>query len=98
MNKKYKKGYLFERRVRKYLEKRGYRVFRLAGSKPADLIAMNKENTFLIECKVRDKPSKKTIHKIIELVADTPAKPLIALRINRKLIFIDPTTLEEVEI
>jgi len=90
MNKKYRKGYLIERRVRKYLEKKGYKVFRLAGSKPADLIAMKNNQIYIIECKVEERIRKNAREKIIALTEGTSAKPLIALRKNRKIIFIDP--------
>ena len=95
MNRSYNKGYRFERRVRKYLEKKGYKVFRLAGSKPADLIAMDNNKIFLIECKVDKKPRRAALEKIIELSKGTPAKPVIAIRINRKIKFIDPYSGEE---
>jgi len=49
----YRKGRRFEYRVKKFLEERGFVVFRIAGSKPVDLIAIN--GTFnivmIIECK-----------------------------------------------
>ncbi len=76
--------------MRKYLEKKGYKVFRLAGSKPADLIAMKNQQIYIIECKVEDRIRKTAREKIITLTEGTPAKPLIAIRKNRKIVFIDP--------
>ncbi|MFZ8801301.1 MAG: hypothetical protein ACO2ON_03970 [Candidatus Nanopusillus sp.] len=42
MNKLYKKGYYYERKVKKILEKEGYLVWRSPASKsPIDIIAIN---------------------------------------------------------
>ncbi len=90
MNRSYKKGYRFERRVKTYLEKKGYRVFRLAGSKPADLIAINNETIYIVECKSNKYIRKEAKTKLIELSKDTMAKPIIAINRNRKILFIDP--------
>ena len=55
----YVRGRSFEYRVKALLESMGFVVFRLAGSKPFDLIAFGpKGNVYLIECKLRGKPSK----------------------------------------
>lgn len=98
MNRKYRKGYLFERRVKKYLEKKGFRVFRLAGSKPADLIAMKQNKVYIIECKIEERMRRSAAEKIQELSRGTPAKPVIALRIKRSIKFIDPVDGKEINI
>ena len=55
----YVRGRAFEYRVKALLESMGFVVFRLAGSKPFDLIAFSpKGNVYLIECKLRGKPSR----------------------------------------
>ncbi|HEW93091.1 hypothetical protein DRN84_02135 [Candidatus Geothermarchaeota archaeon] len=92
-NTRYRKGYRFEVRVRKFLEGLGYKVFRSAGSKPLDLIAFSRDRIFFIECKVRVNRStlKRSGSRIIELARGTNAKPLIAFRDeNNKIRFYDP--------
>lgn len=84
----YRKGYNFERRVRIYLEKLGYIVFRAAGSKPIDLIVTNGKKTFIIECKVdKSYVRKRDINRLIEYHNKTGYLPIIAYRKNRKIIF-----------
>jgi len=52
MNKFYIKGRNFEYKVKKFFEEKGFKVFRSAGSKTLiDLIAINKEKIYLIQCK-----------------------------------------------
>ncbi len=96
MNRNYRKGYRFERRVKRYLEKKGYRVFRIAGSKPIDLIAIAPKRVYLIECKSRKRDIKKTIEKLSEYSDGLLAKPLIAYRKkDNKIVFIDVENGEE---
>ena len=47
----YKKGRRFEYKVKNKLEQLGIKVFRLAASKPYDLLAFSKGVAFAIECK-----------------------------------------------
>lgn len=63
----YRRGYTFERRVIKDLEKKGWTVFRQGKSSFPDLIAFNVKvkgltvslaNTALIECKVNGRLSR----------------------------------------
>lgn len=50
----YVRGRSFEYRIKKHLEAMGLIVFRLAGSKPIDLIAISpKGRIYFIECKLR---------------------------------------------
>jgi len=48
---RYAKGRRFEYRIKKLLEKHGWIVFRLAGSKPLDLIAFQGLKVYFLECK-----------------------------------------------
>jgi len=99
VNKRYRKGYLFEIRVKKYLERRGYKVFRAAGSKPLDLIALSDRKVYLIECKARSikNISKKAGERIKNLAVDTCGEPIIAYKDDRnKIHFYNP--IEEVEV
>ncbi len=83
-NKRYLKGRYFEYRVKEYLSKKGYLVFRLAGSKPIDLIAYKDHKLYLIECKYNPKSiDKKTISKLQEYKQKYPEiEILIAYSIN----------------
>ena len=92
VNRSYRKGYRFEVRVKKYLEERGYKVFRSAGSKPLDLIALSKDKIFFIECKVNVSRSmlRKSGEKLIQIAKGTPARPIIAYRDGNKIRFYDP--------
>ena len=101
VNKRYRKGYLFEIRVKKYLERRGYRVFRAAGSKPLDLIALSHENIYLIECKARSikSISRKTGERIKNIAEGTCGEPIIAYKDARnKIHFYNPVKEAEVDI
>ncbi len=55
------RGSNFERRIKTWLEKRGWTVFRSAGSRsPADLIALRPGLTVLaVQCKASPKPALK---------------------------------------
>lgn len=91
MNNRYRKGYQFEHRVKRYLEKKGYKVFRAAGSKPIDLIAISKKTIFLIECKTHSEKIKRASEKIREIAKDTCAIPIIAYKKKdrNKIFFLD---------
>ncbi len=100
VNKRYRKGYRFEHRVKKHLEKLGYKVFRLAGSKPIDLIAVKigGKTTYYIECKTT-KYTKRTGKKLLSITKDLPGKPLVAYRDDsNKIRFYDPTENREIKL
>jgi len=98
LNRNYRKGYRFEHRVKRYLERKGYKVFRIAGSKPIDLIALSSNRVYLIECKSRKRDVKKTIEKLSEYSDGLLAKPLIAYRKkNNRIGFIDIVNGEELK-
>ena len=97
MNNRYRKGYQFEHRVKRYLERKGYKVFRVAGSKPVDLIAISRNNVFLVECKTHKEKIKKATEKIINISKDTCAIPIIAYKKNgTKIFFLDIRRNQEV--
>jgi Holliday junction resolvase len=101
VNKRYRKGYLFEIRVKKYLERLGYKVFRAAGSKPLDLIALSDKEIYLIECKARPikKISKKTGEKLRDIAEGTCGEPIIAFKDDKNRIhFYDPMKETEINI
>jgi len=83
----YRRGRSFEYTVKKKLETLGYRVFRCAGSKPIDLIAISKEmGTVLIECKAREKVYP--VDKILleALAKELGVKALIAYKRKKKTV------------
>jgi len=97
VNKSYKKGYRFEIKVKKYLERLGYKVFRLAGSKPLDLIAFSRKEVYLIECKYRRTNLNKARKKILELSKGIPIYPVIAINVNGNIRFLDAETGKEIK-
>jgi len=94
-NKNYNSGRNFEYRVKKYLESKGYLVFRSAGSHSiADLIAFPKSSwqfsTLLIQCKHHGKISKVELkkgsnaeqkHDFIFVVAEMKKRKLVFSKI-----------------
>ncbi|RLI87854.1 MAG: hypothetical protein DRP01_00545 [Archaeoglobales archaeon] len=67
----YKKGARFEREVKRKLESIGLIVFRLARSKPFDLIGFDLERgkIYLIECKIRGNPSGIQLYQQSKIVS-----------------------------
>ena len=87
--------------MKRILEKRGYKVFRSAGSKPLDLIAVSDKRIYFIECKIGPYKGKikRAGKKIKEISEGTCAKPIVAYRDNKnKIHFYDPLTDEEIDI
>jgi Holliday junction resolvase len=76
----YKKGRRLEYRVRDYLRRNGWAVFRCAASKPVDLIALKDgAKPMLIECKYGSShPTKKEKADLVELALKAGAYPIIA--------------------
>jgi len=69
MNKLYRKGYYYERKVKQILEKDGYLVWRSPGSKSSiDIIAIDdKGNVRLIQVKSHKNIKKEEIETLKEL-------------------------------
>ena len=80
----YAKGRSFEHRVKRILEKEGYTVFRCAGSKPVDLIAIKKwddrTEICLIECKLNGHLPEGQKEKLIEMARRIGASAILAYR------------------
>ena len=90
-NKNYRKGYNFERRVRKYLESQNYIVFRCSRSKPFDLIAFSPDGTiYLIECKVTGR-----INKIQRYFQEKTVDELTNRGFNVKYAIVSPRNYKE---
>jgi len=100
VNRRYRKGYRFEHRVKKYLERFGYKVFRLAGSKPIDLIAIKVggEAIYYIECKSTNYV-KRAGKKLLRVTSGLPGRAIVAYRdIRNRIRFYDPVMEREVSI
>lgn len=84
MRTPYQKGRDFEYSVKRSLEARGFVVFRLAGSKPLDLIAFSpKGKVYLIECKKMNYISREQREAQMALAKRIGAEYLIITRENK---------------
>jgi len=83
----YRKGYSFERRVKRTLERKGYFVVRSAGSKFPDLIALDKSGkAYVIECKVNRRSfTRQELNDLKALAEKYKCIPLIFYREGVKL-------------
>tara|TARA_B100001013_G_scaffold342964_1_gene269835 strand:- start:297 stop:593 length:297 start_codon:yes stop_codon:yes gene_type:complete len=90
---RYLKGARFERRVKKYLEEKGYLVIRAAGSKPFDLVGIKNGKAIVLECKVSEGILKKTeLERLIMMVTEVKATPIIAFGRKGSIILINAVT------
>lgn len=90
---RYLKGARFERRVKKYLEEKGYLVIRAAGSKPFDLVGIKDGKAIVLECKVAEGILKKTeLERLIMMVTEVKATPIIAFGRKGSIILINAVT------
>ncbi len=97
-NKRYRKGYKFEIRVKKFLEGIGYKVYRSAGSKPVDLIAISNRDVLVIECK-SSRVTKSSIERLAKEVEGLNVRGLIAFRDGvKKIKFLDVMENREVRL
>ena len=85
----YSKGRRFEYRVRYHLEKRGFRVFRSAGSHSiADLIALKGGEVWLVQCKATEKGYMTPLVRsnFIEVAKELGVLPMLAYKSKRKIV------------
>lgn len=95
----YRKGYRFELRVKKKLEKRNFYVIRSARSHGIfDLVAIREGKVYGIQCKTDGRLSKKLKDTIIEISKKHKITPLLAFSNKRQIEFIDLTNNEEIEL
>ena len=90
----YSKGRRFEYKVRDKLVKAGFKVFRCAGSKPIDLVAVSKNSNgqptvLLIECKKSCILPEKDRKKLIHLAKETGGIPIFAYPNGKSIILYD---------
>jgi len=86
-NRNYISGRNFEYKVKKYLEENGYLVFRSAGSHSiADLIAICKTDTLLIQCKHHGHFPLKELSLLIMKAKEYNCIPMYAYVKKRKMI------------
>ena len=74
---RYYKGRRFEYKVKRDLEKKGYLVFRLAGSKPIDLIALKRGEIVFVECKTHKNISAGELDKLREMAVKVGARAVV---------------------
>ena len=82
MTSNYFKGRNLEYSVREQLKGRGYVVFRCAGSRPVDLIAIKAGKILLVECKTGLNPflSPNQSNHILEISKNANAIPILVVR------------------
>lgn len=86
----YRKGYRFEHRVKKYLEKHGMYVVRSAKSHGVfDLVAVKNGVVYGIQCKYDGRIDKNTRNAMLELHKKHKIIPILAYSRNRKLMLVD---------
>lgn len=82
MNESYIKGRAFEHYIINTLRKQGYYVYRLASSKPFDLIAVKLNKIYAIECKSYELSYNQLAQELETLKSKIPEifTPLIAYK------------------
>jgi Holliday junction resolvase len=89
--KNYVRGYNLEYKTKKMLESAGYMVFRSPASKsPADVIAFNREEKLMVQCK---KSSKDVMYvygldELVESAERYGAKPLLVYSFYYSPVFV----------
>ncbi|MEM2612339.1 MAG: hypothetical protein QXJ45_06935 [Thermoproteota archaeon] len=88
----YRKGYVFEQRVRRYFEKHDYYVIRSSHSRGAfDIIAIGKK-VYGVQCKTNGYLSLNDRQKLIELGKRYNIIPLLAYRMGKDMVLVDLRT------
>lgn len=98
---KYAKGRRVEYRVKNILSKAGWYVWRLAASKPFDLIAIKNGEILVIECKRGSLLTRMEKSKLLEIAKNGGATPILAKYENNAIHFykiLSEDKVEEVEI
>ena len=88
MNNNYRRGYNFELRVKRSLEKRGYFVVRSSGSHgPADLLAVSKDGKVLaVQCKLDGYLPAKEFKELLVLASRfSVITPVLAKKEGRRI-------------
>ena len=82
MTSNYSKGRGLEYTVRKKLQALGYTVFRCAGSRPVDLVAVKQGQILILECKVGKHPSlpSKQMKGLLKISNEVNGFLMLALR------------------
>jgi len=98
---RYSRGRRIEYLVRDILLKAGWYVWRLAASKPFDLIAIRNGEILIIECKKGSVLTKIERTKLLEIAKNGGATPILAKYENNIVHFykiLSEDKLEEIEI
>jgi len=84
----YKKGYAFERQLKKDLESKGWSVIRSGGSKKPDMIAAKDGRRIVIECKSTSKDAiyveKEEVKKLRDVACAFGADCLYAIKKDKR--------------
>ena len=102
-NKSYQKGYRFELEIKRYLEQKGYLVFRMAGSHSfADLIVFDHtkwKTVYFVQCKCGTaRINKKEIVTLTRLADKYNTVPVYcSKRTGKSVFFVDMNTTTEIE-
>jgi len=82
----YERGRRFEWRVRDLLRKKGFAVFRCAGSKPVDLIALRRGRIVLVECKSDGRIDQRQLKKLESLAKKAGGELIIVSKDNYRYV------------
>jgi len=84
---KYARGRRIEYKVRDVLSKAGWYVWRLAASKPFDLIAIKNGKILIIECKIKSSLTRLVKNKLLEIAKNGGATVILAKYQNNTIHF-----------
>lgn len=85
VNKNYRRGRRFEYEVKQYIEDRGWKAYRTAGSHgEADIIGIKDNVTLLIQCKYNIKPTKQEKEKLFNLDSDTGGNVIVTVAYKKE--------------
>lgn len=85
-NPNYEKGRRFEYKVRDNFRKRGYIVYRSAGShSPADLVAMKAGEIILIQCQTYPNFAKAKVEQLLEHAKEMSCRAQLYWTQDRKM-------------
>jgi len=84
---KYAKGRRIEYKVKNILSKAGWYVWRLAASKPFDLIAIKNGEILIVECKKGSSLTKMEKIKLLKIARNGGATPILAKYENNTMHF-----------
>lgn len=88
----YRRGRSAENYIKGKLTKKGFKVFRIASSKPADLVAVGTTRMFIVEVKsyhLSETALKREADILWKLCEGTPMRPLVVHKVGAKYQFVE---------